>query len=70
MPNRNTKTDGSAYLLNFKNRYVSANINMKTSKIIVNIPLKIIFRRNVEDLEFPTLVLCKHKQFCLQILQT
>ena len=70
MPNRNTKTDGSAYSLNFKNRYVSANINMKTSKIIVNIPLKIIFRRNVEDLEFPALVLCKHKQFCLQILQT
>ena len=30
------------YLLDFKNRYASANINMESSKIIVNILLKLI----------------------------
>ena len=44
---------------------------MESSKIIANLPLKLICWEKLSDLELiQTLVLCKHKRFSLHILQT
>ena len=56
--------------LDFKNRYVNANINIKSSKIIVNIYTEINLLGEIIRFGIPNSQFCRHKLFCSQIEKT